>query len=50
MQGDSMCPTTSPSCPELPCGQKCLYELTESSQNSVTGTHQTPVARWGSVS
>merc|ERR1712168_129961 len=45
-QGDSMCPTTSPSCPELPCGQNCLYQVQETSENFISGTHQTPVARY----
>jgi len=45
-QGDALCPTTSPSCPELPCGQNCLYELTKSTENEIYGTHTTPVARY----
>jgi len=45
-QGDSMCPTTSPSCPELPCGQNCLYQVQQISDNFISGTHQTPVARY----
>merc|ERR1712096_214347 len=45
-QGDSLCPSTSNSCPQLPCGQKCLYEFKESSENYVYGTHKTPVARY----
>ena len=46
IQGDSLCPGTSPGCPELPCGQNCLYSLTSSSEARLTGTHATPVARW----
>merc|ERR1712029_369958 len=34
-QGDSLCPGTSPSCPDLPCGQNCLYQLTSSSSGQV---------------
>merc|ERR1712061_68130 len=45
-QGDALCPGTSPSCPELPCGQNCLYDLVTSSDTRVTGTHTTPVARY----
>ena len=44
-QGDALCPGTSPSCPELPCGQNCLYDLVTSSDTRITGTHTTPVAR-----
>merc|ERR1711915_67637 len=45
-QGDSLCPGTSNSCPDMPCGQRCLYQFRESSQNYIYGTHQTPVARY----
>merc|ERR1712110_316953 len=45
-EGDSLCPGTSPGCPEFPCGQNCLYSLTSSSDSRVTGTHATPVARY----
>lgn len=46
-QGDALCPkTTTPSCPKLPCGQKCLYDLGDVNGNVITGTHTTPVARY----
>eukprot|EP00092_Neocalanus_flemingeri_P028178 GFUD01030601.1.p1 GENE.GFUD01030601.1~~GFUD01030601.1.p1 ORF type:complete len:176 (+),score=39.74 GFUD01030601.1:177-704(+) len=45
-EGDSLCPTTSPTCPKLPCGQNCLYQVTEQEDLAITGTHQTPVARY----
>ena len=45
-QGDSLCPGTSPQCPSLPCGQRCLYQYTGGDQDSITGTHTTPVARY----
>ena len=44
-QGDQLCPTTSPSCPKLPCGQNCLYDLVSEGSTSVKATHKTPVAR-----
>jgi len=45
-EGDSLCPTTSQACPNLPCGQNCLYQLGEEKDTTITGTHQTPVARY----
>ena len=45
VQGDGLCPGTSPACPRLPCGQNCLYELTSSGPGEIRGTHTTPVAR-----
>ena len=45
LQGDGLCPGTSPACPRLPCGQNCLYELTSSGPGEIRGTHTTPVAR-----
>eukprot|EP00092_Neocalanus_flemingeri_P037705 GFUD01041051.1.p1 GENE.GFUD01041051.1~~GFUD01041051.1.p1 ORF type:complete len:172 (-),score=26.16 GFUD01041051.1:126-641(-) len=45
-EGDSLCPTTSNSCPVLPCGQNCLYKFISSTANTVQGTHTTPVARY----
>ena len=45
IQGDSLCPTTTSDCSALPCGQNCLYQLATSEGLTVTGTHQTPVAR-----
>lgn len=45
-QGDSLCPTTSASCPELPCGQNCLYDLVSANGNKIVATHKTPVARY----
>merc|ERR1712203_945251 len=41
-----VCPMTSPGCSKLPCGQMCLYKLTGSEADSVTGTHTTPVQRY----
>merc|ERR1712062_372408 len=41
-----ICPMTSEGCSKLPCGQKCLYKLTETTETSITGTHTTPVARY----
>ena len=46
------CPGTSPSCPSLPCGQRCLYNLTSVSVSdqdqdvTIVATHQTPKHRW----
>ena len=47
-QGDSLCPSTSPQCPALPCGQRCLYQHTGGHTDplSLTGSHTTPVARY----
>lgn len=45
-KGDRLCPTTSPSCPKLPCGQDCLYDLVSMEGSSIKATHKTPVARY----
>merc|ERR1711974_272686 len=45
-EGDSNCGQTSSACPELPCGQLCLYTLVNSSPSSITAEHRTPVARY----
>jgi hypothetical protein len=53
---DSPCPGISDTCPQMPCGQKCLYQFqslngnalkgTPSRNNTLKGTHTTPVARY----
>lgn len=46
------CPGTSASCPSLPCGQRCLYNLTSVSVSdqdqdvTIVATHQTPKHRF----
>merc|ERR1711874_548067 len=46
-EGPSLCPMApTPSCPELPCGQRCLYTVVETRPDQVTAEHQTPVARY----
>lgn len=42
------CGTTSDSCPNLPCGQKCLYKYKsdESTASQVLGVHYTPAKRY----
>ena len=42
------CPTTSESCPKMPCGQKCKYRLVKSSPKTglVKATHTTPVKEY----
>jgi len=46
-EGDKLCPkNVSDSCPKMPCGQKCLYKVVSSSDGSLVGEHQTPVARY----
>merc|ERR1719318_408836 len=45
-EGDSLCPKTSPSCPKMPCGQRCLYKFGEYDDMTITGTHQTPANRY----
>merc|ERR1712080_198979 len=45
-EGDSNCGQVSNSCPDLPCGQKCLYEYTGTSGNVISGTHTTPVHKY----
>merc|ERR1712080_570541 len=42
-EGEDNCGAVSGECPELPCGQKCLYLYTGTDGNVVTGTHTTPV-------
>ena len=32
---DSNCGTVSPTCPELPCGQNCLYKVNTFSQGDI---------------
>merc|ERR1712156_272563 len=41
-EGDSLCPGTSPQCPQLPCGQRCLYQHTGGDTDTLHGTHTTP--------
>eukprot|EP00088_Acartia_fossae_P018312 TRINITY_DN20578_c0_g1_i6.p1 TRINITY_DN20578_c0_g1~~TRINITY_DN20578_c0_g1_i6.p1 ORF type:complete len:175 (-),score=31.02 TRINITY_DN20578_c0_g1_i6:489-1013(-) len=45
-QGDSGCGQVSDTCPSMPCGQKCLYELVSQSDQEIVATHKTPVARY----
>jgi len=45
-EGESLCPSTSPACPALPCGQRCLYTLLHTTGGVITAAHQTPVARY----
>merc|ERR1711874_391115 len=45
-EGDSLCPGTSPQCPQLPCGQRCPYQHTGGDTDTLHGTHTTPVARY----
>merc|ERR1711890_77518 len=45
-EGESNCGQVSNSCPDLPCGQKCLYECTGTSGNVISGTHTTPVHKY----
>merc|ERR1711962_534274 len=45
-EGDSNCGTTSSSCPELPCGQLCLYTLVDSTATTITAEHRTPAKRY----
>ena len=43
-----ICPVTAADCDKLPCGQKCLYKLTGSTEpTEITATHTTPVSKWG---
>ena len=37
---------TTSECPQLPCGQRCLYTVSDSSDSAVSGHHATPVARY----
>lgn len=45
---EARCGTTSNSCPNLPCGQKCLYtyKADESSDMKILGVHYTPAKRY----
>merc|ERR1712110_237738 len=44
---DSNCGTVSPTCPELPCGQNCLYKyLSVDDDGTLRGKHATPVKRY----
>merc|ERR1712098_400540 len=46
-EGPGLCPNeTTKACPEMPCGQNCLYELSEVSDSSLVGTHTTTVHRY----
>merc|ERR1712107_563558 len=45
-EGDALCPNVSDTCPKMPCGQKCLYKVVSSSEGTLVGEHQTPVARY----
>ena len=41
------CPSISDSCPKMPCGQKCKYRLTESTEDGIIkATHKTPVKEY----
>jgi len=44
-QGDANCGTPD-DCPKMPCGQKCLYELSSVEDNKIEATHKTPVKRY----
>merc|ERR1719206_255127 len=45
---EARCGTTSNSCPNLPCGQNCLYtyKADESSDMKILGVHYTPAKRY----
>lgn len=45
-QGDSGCGKVSDTCPKMPCGQNCLYELVSEDTNEIKATHATPVKRY----
>ena len=52
MQGPGNCGHTGPSCPVLPCGQRCLYEFVTSTESGeaegegeLEARHTTPEAR-----
>jgi len=48
---DSSCeerglPSTCSECDSMPCGQRCLYSYTGTSQNTISANHLTPVQRY----
>jgi len=45
-QGDNGCGKVSDTCPKMPCGQNCLYDLVSQNDNEIQATHATPVARY----
>jgi len=45
-KGESGCGVLSDTCPKMPCGQNCLYELVSQSDDQIKATHATPVARY----
>jgi len=45
-EGDEICPGTSSDCPNMPCGQKCLYAFVSEDGKVLKATHTTPVARY----
>jgi len=45
-EGGSNCGTVSSDCPQLPCGQNCLYQYSGTQGNVVAGNHTTPVYRY----
>jgi len=44
-KGDANCGTPD-DCPKMPCGQKCLYEVSSVEDNKIEATHKTPVKRY----
>jgi len=46
-EGPGLCPNSStPTCPQMPCGQNCLYTYKETQDNLILASHATPVARY----
>jgi len=45
-EGDSLCPGTSEACPDLPCGQKCLYNYISAEDGLIVAEHLTPAKRY----
>jgi len=45
-EGDENCGQVSDDCPSLPCGQNCLYALVSNTDDTLKGTHTTPVQRY----
>lgn len=45
-EGDDLCPGVSSDCPNMPCGQNCLYEFVSEQGDVIKATHKTPVARY----
>ena len=40
---------TGEPCEKCPCGQKCLYRHTDTTDNLVKGSHITPVIRYVNI-